>query len=240
MAQRFFSDLDLQGNQLKNFSFERLASAPASPYLSYTYYDTTLNVMRQWNGSAWVNLGAAPTNGFTLKGTIVNADTLPAFPAAPAEGDAWLVVTNSGTVGTIGVEPGDMLYYIGGQWTAVQNNIGQASEAVAGYAEIATQAETQAATDDARFITPLKLRQNETDRGYARKFAGDITGNGAATTFAVTHNLGTADYTVQVRETTGNNSFIGVDTEATNANSTTVNFAVPPAPGVVYRVIVIG
>lgn len=43
----------------------------------------------------------------------------------------------------------------GGGWTAVD-----ASESVKGIAELATQAETNTGTDDARIVTPLKLKTN--------------------------------------------------------------------------------
>jgi len=43
-------------------------------------------------------------------------------------------------------------------WTSFGTAAGAASESTAGIAEIATQGETDTGTDDARFVTPLKLK----------------------------------------------------------------------------------
>ena len=53
-------------------------------------------------------------------------------------------------------------------WLQFGAAIGAASETSSGIAEIATQAETDAGTDDARFITPLKLNAwaNKTRRAF--------------------------------------------------------------------------
>jgi len=50
-------------------------------------------------------------------------------------------------------------------WTIVQNNLGAASETVPGYIELATQAEMDTATDDARAVTPLKYANSTIDGG---------------------------------------------------------------------------
>lgn len=112
-----------------------------------------------------------------------------------------------------------------------------ASETVAGVAEIATQAETNAGTDDLRFVTPLKLKSSS----FAKlKFAQNI-GDGAATQFTVTHNLGTLDVAVSVFRNSGAGDEIGVDVEHTTTNSVTIRFAAGNAPtSNQYRVVVIG
>ena len=56
-------------------------------------------------------------------------------------------------------------------WTSFGTSAAAASESTAGIAEVATQAETDAGTDDARMVTPLKLA---TYAGRVRKFATDI------------------------------------------------------------------
>ncbi len=70
-----------------------------------------------------------------------------------------------------------------------------------------------------------------------RKFAANI-GNGAATAIAVTHNLGTQDITVAVREV-ATNATVLTDATATDANTVTLTFAVAPASNA-YRVTVHG
>ena len=120
-------------------------------------------------------------------------------------------------------------------WTSFGTAAGAASESTAGIAELATQAETDAGTDDARIVTPLKLA---TYSGMGRRYNTDI-GDGSATQFTVTHNLGTRDVAVGVRRNSGAYDFVGVDAEATTTNTVTIRFAAGNAPtSNQFRVIV--
>jgi hypothetical protein len=60
-----------------------------------------------------------------------------------------------------------------------------------------------------------------------RKFNANV-GNGTLTSIAVTHNLGTQDIVVAVRDT-ATNAGVLVDWAATDTNTVTLNFAVAPA-----------
>ncbi len=71
----------------------------------------------------------------------------------------------------------------------------------------------------------------------ARKFSTAI-GNGTATSIAVTHNLGTRDVQVTVRDS-GTFDQVLVDNVATDANTVTMTFAIAPTTGQ-FRVTVIG
>ena len=70
-----------------------------------------------------------------------------------------------------------------------------------------------------------------------RKFSANV-GNGAATAIAVTHNLGTQDINVAVREV-ATNARVLTDITATDTNTVTLIFAVAP-PSNAYRVTVHG
>lgn len=50
----FLVDIDLNGNQLKNCAVENLTIAPESPVKGQTYFDTTDNKFKYWNGTAWI------------------------------------------------------------------------------------------------------------------------------------------------------------------------------------------
>ena len=70
-----------------------------------------------------------------------------------------------------------------------------------------------------------------------RKFSANV-GNGALTSIAVTHNLGTQDIAWALRDT-ATNAFVMTDAVATDANTLTLTFAVAPASNA-YRVTVRG
>ena len=71
----------------------------------------------------------------------------------------------------------------------------------------------------------------------ARKYAETL--GSSATSYTITHNLGTTDVTVQVFEAASPYSQIEADIKRVNSNSITVDFAVAPTAGE-YRVVVVG
>jgi hypothetical protein len=120
-------------------------------------------------------------------------------------------------------------------WTLFGASVPAASETTAGIAEIATQAETDAGTDDLRMVTPLKLA---TYAGRIRKYSTTI-GDGSATSYVVTHNLGTKLVQVTAYETGGSFREINVETQHTGTNTVTLIFSAAPASGAV-TVVVLG
>ena len=120
-------------------------------------------------------------------------------------------------------------------FTQFGTGAGAATETSAGIAELATQAETDAGTDDARMVTPLKLA---TYSGRKLKFSVDV-GDGSATQYTVTHNLGTRDVHVAVFRNSGAFDEVGCDVEHTTTNTITLRFASAPASNA-YRCVVVG
>jgi hypothetical protein len=120
-------------------------------------------------------------------------------------------------------------------WTAFGTAAGSASEASAGVAEIATQAETDTGTDDLRFVTPLKLA---TWSGRLRLYTTTI-GDGSATSYVVTHNLNKLTVQVYVYETGGSKREVVVEKQHTSVNSVTIITTTAPASGA-YTVVVQG
>lgn len=106
-----------------------------------------------------------------------------------------------------------------------------ASETTSGVVELATQAEVDTGTDDLRVVTPLKLANWS---GKAKR--GALTfGDGTATQFDFTHNLGTRDVCAEVYRNSTPWDTIFCDISRPDGNTIRVNFATaPPANG--YRI----
>lgn len=119
-------------------------------------------------------------------------------------------------------------------WSTFGTSAPSASETTAGIAEIATQAETNTGTDDARFVTPLKLAAYT---GHMRRHAASF-GDGSATQYDITHNLNTLDVHVEVFANSGGASVL-CDVTRTSVNVVRLNFAVAPTSNQ-YRCVVIG
>jgi hypothetical protein len=118
-------------------------------------------------------------------------------------------------------------------WIQLEVNRGQATEDVLGLAKIATQTQTNTGSDDTTIVTPLKLKTLLDNRtgGYAA-----YVGDGSATSFALTHNLGTRDVVVSIYDTTTYEEVI-TDVVLTSTSVVTVSFAVAPITGA-YRVVI--
>lgn len=109
-----------------------------------------------------------------------------------------------------------------------------ASETVAGIAELATQGEADAGTDDARIITPLKLATSV----WAKKKYAVAFGDGAATQYTITHNLNSRDVVVSVYRNSGAYDQVICDVEHTTVNTLTLRFAAAPSSNQ-FRVVVV-
>lgn len=109
-------------------------------------------------------------------------------------------------------------------WTAFAAVVPLASETTAGRIEIATQAETDAGTDDQRAITPLKLT---TWSGKTKRYTSDI-GDGSATSFTLTHNLGTRALQVSIYRNSGNYDQIEAEVRHTSTSALTLLFTTAP------------
>lgn len=109
-----------------------------------------------------------------------------------------------------------------------------ASETSAGIAEIATQAETDAGTDDLRFVTPLKLK---TSSLLIKKYSSTF-GDGAATQYDITHNLNSTDVEIRVYNVASGAEVI-CDNKAQSVNVVRLNFNTAPTSNAL-RCVVIG
>ncbi len=99
-----------------------------------------------------------------------------------------------------------------------------ASETTAGIVELATQAEADTGTDDARTVTPLKMANWS---GRKRKATGTL-GDNSATAFNIDHNWNTRDVQVELYRNSGSYDTVIADVTRPTANRVTVTFASAP------------
>jgi len=191
-----------------------------------TYIDTNVGNLGNLEGAWDASSGSFPVGSSPVAGT--------------KSGDYWYVSV-AGTTGGVAFNVGDVIVAkvnnastsSAADWIQLEVNRDQATETVLGLAEIATQTEVNTGTDDQRIVTPLKLKAFIDNRtgGYAANI-----GNGAATSYAVSHGLGTIDVNVMLKD---NSTLAQVfaDVVITDANTVTISFAVAPATNA-YRVII--
>lgn len=109
-----------------------------------------------------------------------------------------------------------------------------ATEATAGIAKVSTQALTDAGTDDATFVTPKKLAAYA---GAKKKYSTAI-GDGTATQYTVTHNLGTRDINAVVYRNSGAYDVVNCDVEHATVNTVVLRFASAPASNAFQCVVI--
>ena len=164
-----------------------------------------------WNGPATPLTRTADANtAVKLESAVVTVD---AEPGASNGGTTWRQTQVNGVI--------DVTPII---WTPFGNTVPAATETVAGVAELATQAETNAGTDDARIITPLKLANST----WIRRLADATIGDGVATSYTIAHNLGSRGVAVTVYRNSGNFDDVGVEIQRPTINTVTLVFSSAP------------
>lgn len=178
----------------------------------------TENGIYIWNGAATPMTRSADASTFAeLEQAVTTVEE------GTSAGAAFRQTAINGVIGTDNV-----------LWTSFGTSAPAATETTAGIAELATQAETDAGTDDLRIVTPLKLANLA---GRIRKFS-QLFGDGSATQFTITHNLNTQDAQVVVRRASGAFDEVICDVEYTTVNSVTLRFAASVASNA-FRVFVL-
>lgn len=194
-AKKYFSNLDLNLNQIKNAVLETTTSAGvASPGDGQIIFDTGSNVLKYWDGANW----QSPVTRF--EGRIVYQGTIAHDASAPGtltNGDLY-VFTSAGTATNYGggvVEIGDYVIYDDNSetWIVAQGNVIQASTSAKGIVELATTAEAETGSDTQRAIVPdtLDAWAEQTDKTVVRKRAytsQTINSSGLTLTHAIGKN----------------------------------------------------
>jgi len=252
MARQQFADLDLRSVQKVTNSPNATASGDLVPLgqlqalLEGNSWKDDVRVSTQGNinlsapGSAidGVTLSngdrflvrqqtSVPANGIYVFNGAASAATRATDASTFAELEGAVVIVKEGTDAGTGWRQTQVGGVIGTNdivWTAAFTAAPSASETTAGLIEIATQVETDAGSDDARAITPLKLA---TWSGRKFKFTANF-GDGSSTQFTHTHNFNTRAVNVEVYRNSGNYDTIECDVERTSANAVRLTLGTAP------------
>ena len=191
-----------------------------------SYIDTNVGGLGNLEGAWDASSGSFPVGSTPTAGT--------------KKGDYWYVSV-AGTTGGVAFNVGDVIIAkidsastsSAADWIQLEVNRDQATESVLGVSRIATQTEVNTGTNDTAYVTPLKLVTylNNAVGGFAAN-----VGNASATSFALTHNLGTRDVTVLIYDNATYEQ-VYADVVMTSTTVVTVTFAIAPSSNA-YRVVI--
>jgi hypothetical protein len=191
-----------------------------------SYIDTTVGGLGNLEGAWDASSGSFPVGSTPTAGT--------------KKGDYWYVSV-AGTTGGVAFNVGDVIIAkvdsastsSAADWIQLEVNRDQATETVLGVSRIATQTEVNTGTNDTAYVTPLKLVTylNNAVGGYAAN-----VGDTSATSYVLTHNLGTRDVTVLIYDNATYEQ-VYADVVMTSTSVVTVSFATAPASNA-YRVVI--
>ena len=88
---KFLTVLDLQKNEIQNAVIQNLAVAPSTPVQGQVYYDTVADVIKVYDGSAWVALSTGGGTVTSVGGTapiVSSGGSTPAISITAADGSS--------------------------------------------------------------------------------------------------------------------------------------------------------
>lgn len=186
-------------------AIDGIAMAANDRFLAGSQTDPKENGIYIWNGAATPATRAPDASTFDeLENAIVPVDE------GTNAGTQWRQSAVNGVIGTSNVT-----------FVSFLSSSPAATTAVAGIVYLATQAEVDAGTDANKVITPATLAAWAAGpKRYAAVF-----GDGSATSYVITHNLGNRDIAVEVYRNSAPYDTVGIDVERTTTNSITIKSA---------------
>lgn len=251
------TNLDLAKNELQNAVVQNLTSAPANPKAGQPYFNSTDNKLYCYNGSVWVDLTVIFVNLAILQATSATFTTaLKTKLDGIAEGANKYTHPTTHPASIIVQDANNRFVTdtLISNWNGKETTSGAQAKADGALNSAKSYTDTKVADLIASAPGALDtLKELATALGNDPNFAATITnlintktgkyaatiGNGSATSFTVTHNLGTQDVQVTIRENASPYAIVFADVQISNANAVTVLFASAPTSNQ-YKVIVTG
>jgi hypothetical protein len=112
VARKYLTPIDLTGLELTNFKVQNLTSNPSAYGKGHTYFNTSANELRVYDGSAWVAVGGSVESGTT--------------GSRPAAGNAGRVYADT-QAGTLFLDNGTTWVQIGMSASATTDNVTEGS-----------------------------------------------------------------------------------------------------------------
>jgi hypothetical protein len=202
MAQRkYFVDLDLNKNYLKQARLENTVVSGVSGVSGQVAFDTATNKLAFYNGTSWEVVGQLDVSTVDYKGGIAYDASEP----SPKDTGDMYIFTTAGTVtwaSNAVVQAGDFVIYDGTKWDVIQKNVEAASESVAGYVQLATDSETNAGTVNSKAVSPRRLSDYRLNKKLASAYVVSNTSISTSGT-NIDHNLNSDLAQVSVYDSDG-------------------------------------
>ena len=96
MAINFLDNLDLNDNQLLNARLQNLASDPGTANAGDIIYNTSSNLFKFYNGTAWIDPSAGTYTGWTITGDSGTSASVTNGAAVTFVGGLGMTTTSNG------------------------------------------------------------------------------------------------------------------------------------------------
>ena len=104
MAVKFLDNLDLNDNQLLNARLQNLASDPGTANAGDIIYNTSSNLFKFYNGTAWIDPSAGTYTGWTITGDSGTSASVTNGAAVTFVGGLGMTTTSNGFNLSIGLD----------------------------------------------------------------------------------------------------------------------------------------
>ena len=92
---KYLSNIDLNGNKLKNPVIDTQTSDPSTPNVGQAYYNTSQDKLRIYDGSAWQQVGATYSFSSSNGVLTLNEDGVATTPTFTITGGSGITLDNS-------------------------------------------------------------------------------------------------------------------------------------------------